>query len=496
MKQLVKGSSVLTAVSLGEMVMRFVRTKCIALVLGPSGTGFLAQLMIFFEVLRVWGDLGSRRGVIKQIAEQRQAGRDTDRYGEVIKTSYVLALTASGITGLIVVLFSPAISRILYGTSAHYLFIVFTALLLPFASISTVTASILKGNLDYAGFAKYTLASYLVVIGITPFLIYFMHYWGAVLVQGLFFIIPLAGYLVFNSRSKFIRFSKKINIPALKEQFSYGSIQVYQDTLLHFSKVLIAAWIVKGLGLSAMGMYQVVITFSSVYMAIPIQAMSGYTLPLIAAAENNKEITRGINESLRFLMLLLVPVIIAVMVLSEVFIRFFFSAEFLAAAAPLQIQLLGTLFLLVSFSFTVALQARGHLKAIFITSSVTSALYVGLGWLLFDIQQLAGIAIAFAAANFAGLAIQYSLVRRHFEFHMFPKNQRLMTATAVWAGVAWWAGSMPWEFRLLALMLAIPWFLVSSKPHEREFLKKTFYAFKDRPKLFFTEKRFLKSARI
>jgi len=42
MKQLVKGSAALTAVSLSEMVMRFIRTKCIALILGPVGTGLLA----------------------------------------------------------------------------------------------------------------------------------------------------------------------------------------------------------------------------------------------------------------------------------------------------------------------------------------------------------------------------------------------------------------------------------------------------------------------
>lgn len=488
MKQLVKGSAVLTAVGLGEMVMRFVRTKCIALFLGPGGTGFLAQLMIFFEMLRVLGDLGSRRGVIKQIAEQRQAGRDSDRYGEIIKTSYFLAIAASGVTGLLVTIFSPAISQSLYGTPVHYPFIVFTALLLPVASISTVTASIVKGNLDYTPFAKYTFASYVVVMIATPFFIYFLRYWGAVLVQGFFFIFPLVSYVIFNSRSKFISFSKKINIPALREQVSYGFVQVYQDSLLNFSKVLIAAWIVKGMGLASMGLYQVVITFSTVYMAIPIQAMSGYSLPLIAGAQTMREVTLAINESLRFVMFLLAPVIIGVMVLSEFFIQIFFSRDFLAAAAPLQIQLWGTFFLLTAFPFGVALQARGRLKALLVTATVAPILYAGLFWLLYDFKQLIGVAIAFAAANLVSLMIQYYQARRYFDFHLFPKNQRLLIATAVWMGAAWWAGTMTWEFRLLALGLVIPWFLLSSKQHERAFLAKNFYALRN-PKRFFEEMR-------
>ena len=105
MKQLVKGSAALTAVSIGEMAMRFIRTKCIALFLGPVGTGLLAQLAIFFELLRVWGDLGSRRGVIKQIAELR-TGRESNRYREVVKSSYYLAVISSCITGVLATIFS------------------------------------------------------------------------------------------------------------------------------------------------------------------------------------------------------------------------------------------------------------------------------------------------------------------------------------------------------------------------------------------------------
>lgn len=497
MKQLVKGSSALTAVSVGEMAMRFVRTKCIALFLGPSGTGFLAQLTIFFELLRVWGDLGSRRGVIKQIAEQRQKGRESDRYGEIIKTSYFLAIAASGLTGFIVTLFSPAISQSLYGTTSHSLYIISLALLLPLASVSTVTASVLKGNLEYMSFTKYTILSYLAVMAVTPFIIYFMHYWGAVLVQGLFFIFPLAGYLVFNSRSRFLVFSKKINFGAMKEQFSYGFVQIYQDSMTQVARVLIAAWIVKSLGLPMMGIYQVVITFSTVYMAIPIQAMSGYALPLIAAAESSREITRAINDSLRFLMFLLVPLILFMMIWPEGFIYLFFSKDFLSAAVPLQIQLLGTLFLLAGFPFGVALQARGQLKALLLTATLNPVLYIVLSWFLFDTGQLTGIAAAYCVTNVVTTGVQYFLLRHYYGMHLVPKNQRLLISTAVWAVLAFAAGAVLdlWALRVLASLMVIPWFLVSSKKHEREFLASKWNDLKEFKKNF-GGKSILKSLRL
>ena len=454
------------------MLMRFVRTKFIAILLGPAGTGFLAQLTIFFEALRVWGDLGSRRAVIKQIAEQRKAGRASEKYGQVIKTSYVLALIASVLTAGAVILMADRISASLYGDASHARFIVFSALLLPVASISTITASIVKGNLDYTPFAKYTLASYVAVILATPLFIYFFHYWGAVIVQGLFFLFPLVGYLVFNARKRFLHFSGRISGGLLREQFSYGSQQIYQDSLINFSRLLAAAWIIKSLGLQEMGLYQVVITFSTVYMSIPIQSMTGYTFPLIAAAESHAEITKAINDSLRFLMFILVPVIVALMVWPEIFIVMFFSSEFLKAAPVLQVQLFSTLFLLMTFSYNSAISAKGKIKAMFWVATLQPVTFILLAWLLFPHWKLMGIASAYAVSMFFNYVAHCILTARFFGMKLYPKNLRLCAATALWVTAAFAAGCYsndPW-LRVLVAAGAVPWFLFSSKDHERKFL--------------------------
>lgn len=486
MKQLVKGSAALTTVSIGELVMRFLRTKLIAIFLGTAGTGFLAQLMIFFELMRVWGDLGSRRGVIKQIAELRQEKRSEQRYREIVSTSYFLALAASGLTGLFVVLFSPQLSQSLFGDSSHAIYIIALGVLLPLASLSTVTASILKGNLEYQAFTKYTLVSYAAVMVLTPFMLYFFRYWGAVLVMAFFFIFPLCAYLFYNTRSKFIFLSKQINFASLGEQFSYGFVQIYQDSLIHLSRVLIAAWIIKELGLSVMGIYQVIITFSTIYLTIPIQAMSGYAMPIIAAANSQKEITRSINESLRFLLFLLTPAIAVIMIWPEIFVYLFFSRDFMSAVGPLQIQLLGTVFVLMAFPYGVAFQAKGHLKALLVIATLTPILYLSLVWLFFGIGQLEGIAAAYAVCMFILMIVQHFLARAYFGMRIVPKNLKLILSTAVWIAVAFFAGAVfPHPgFRILASILVIPWFFVSSKKHEREFLTAKWNQIKDLKKVF------------
>jgi len=452
--------------------MRFVRTKFIAMLLGPAGTGFVAQLTIFFEALRVWGDLGSRRGVIKQVAERRQEGRESPHYRQVVSTSYFLAIAASLVAGTGVSFFSHHLSQMLFGNDSAVHYIIFLGLLLPFASVSTITACIVKGNLDFRPFAIYTLVSYIFVMLLTPFLVYRFLIWGALIVQALFFIFPLIGYLLYNAKKRFLNFAPTISLSALKEQFSYGALYIYQDSLTHLCRIIIAAWIVKRLGLDAMGLYQVVVTFSTVYLAIPMQAISGYTFPLIAAAQSKGEINQAVNDSMRFLLFVLVPVIASLMIWPELLIRLFFSSDFVSAAPVLRLQLFGTVFTLIMQSYGSGLGAKGNLKAVFIGATVNPFIFILLSALFFKSYGLTGVAAASSVSYFVLLIIYLVCMKHYYGTSINPKNQRLLIASFTWL-IAAYSGSFFYDsilYRAAMLGAGILWFFYSSKDHERQYL--------------------------
>lgn len=466
--------------------MRFIRTKCIALLLGPSGTGFLAQLTILFEALRIWADLGSRRAVIKQIAEQRSASNDvTLQYRLIVNTSYFLAIAASLIVGGLVIAFSKNLSHFLYGDSSHYSFLIFLGALLPLASICTVTSSILKGNLEYFSFTRYTLAAYGVVILVTPPLIFYFREWGAAIAMALFFLFPFAAYLILNAKKPFLHFAGSIHFAALKEQFSQGFLQIYQDSWTNLLRMAVAAWVVHELGLAQMGIYQVVITFATVYMVIPMHAMNGYVFPLIAGSQTREEINEAINESTRFLLFVLVPVVLLVMIFPEFLIYFFFSADFLPAAPILQVQLLNTLFILFSYSYSMALVAKGKLRSVYLISTLYPLSFAVLAWILFPRFQLMGIAIASGVSGFVYCVMQVAAARHYFGMSLMPKNRKLIAMTWIWVKLTFVSMHFTSHYAARAALLGfgILWFLVSSKDHERQFLRDKVTLFFRRPHL-------------
>ncbi|MBI3534986.1 MAG: oligosaccharide flippase family protein [Deltaproteobacteria bacterium] len=472
MRKLTKAVSLLTIVSVVELVLRFARTKFIAIFLGRVGTGFLAQLTLFFETLRLFTSLGTRRAVMKQIAEVKKEGINSPRYRELINSSFFTVLLLSGILVFLVTFLSPIISWMLFSDRSYYPYVVVVALIVPVASLSALVASILKGNLEFTLFSRCTIAGYLLVIIFIPFSLYFFRYWGALFIQLIFFLFPLMGYLWANTKNPFLVFSKSINFSAIKEQFLDGTNYIYSAFLSNLPKLVLASWITKKMGLAETGIYQLAMTVTAVYLLIPSQAVTGYMLPLVASETTHEKVTLAINDTARFLIFILTPVIVSLMAWPELFINVFYSAAFLPAAAVLIIQLIGAFFEIISEPFGSSLVAKGNLKPLYLVSTVHAALYTFLSFVLFNQWKLLGVAAAFSIASFVTLMMEYTMVKRYFDFQFSPKNKKLVAISSLWILLALWVGLVHEGLilRVGALLLMAPWFYLSSKNHERKFL--------------------------
>lgn len=471
MRKLVKATTLLTLVSIGEMIFRFARTKAIAIFLGVAGTGFLAQLGFFFEMLRVGGAMGTRRAVIKQIAENKE-GIGSLHYRRVVASSFFLVILASCVLSFIVTLFSRKISYALYGDAGYYLYVIAVGWILPVASLAMLVSSVLKANLEYASFSKYTLGAYLLVILLTPLGVYFWGYGGAVLIQFLFFAVPFVAYLTLNARKPFLFFSAKINRGVIKEQVSDGFNFVYGETLTTLVRLVVATWITKELGLAQMGIFQVALTFTGVYLAIPLQSVSGYTLPTIAAATTPPEISKVVNDTIRFLLFLLVPLICSLMAWPEIFIRILYSSDFFPAIPILRIQLVGTFAGLLLHALGSMLVAKGKLKALYLVSTFSAAFKFVSAVILFRVWRLEGVAVAYTLTPIAVYVLLYFIVRHYFALTIETRNKRLIGFSLLWMLLAWVAGVLLESFlwKLAGIGAGLVWFRVCSTSNERKFV--------------------------
>src|SRR3989338_5877725 len=117
------------------MLTRFVRTKFVAIYLGPAGTGIVSALTIFLGMLTVLGSLGTRRAAVKQIAVAHKEGTSSAHYREVMTSAFFLVFVTSVCVVLAVSVFSKGISQNLFGQETYHSYVMAIGFILPVASL-------------------------------------------------------------------------------------------------------------------------------------------------------------------------------------------------------------------------------------------------------------------------------------------------------------------------------------------------------------------------
>jgi putative peptidoglycan lipid II flippase len=126
-------------------------------------------------------------------------------------------------------------------------------------------------------------------------------------------------------------------------------------------------------------------------------------LPVVskATAENNHgRASEVINNSLRLMLVLLVPMVILMSVFSEPIIRLFYSSKYIDAAYPMSILVWGVGFLTIYYVFCFVMSGAGKVKKPMILSIIGLAINTLLNYVFIKKYGIAGSAAATSITSF------------------------------------------------------------------------------------------------
>lgn len=351
-----------------------------------------------------------------------------------IKKQTILLQTI--LVGSITVLFfvsAPLISKILGDPSLTKLFRISTLIIPAFAMASFYFSY-------YTGLHKFniqsilkTLRSIIKVVAIIS-LAYFYK------VEGSIIGYATAAFLVFVIAF----FIDKLYIdPRLKEKiktseeknpdFDYKKLVNYAWQVIVFFLayelfISIDLYLVKGILKDdyLTGIYNAALTVGRIPYYI-FYALTVILLPVISKStfESNKEKTREIiGQSLRFMIILLVPSVILMAQFSIPIIKIFFSTKYIDAALPMEILVYGVGFLTIFYVMSFVMNGAGKTKIPMIISAVGVVANSVLNYFLIKKYGLIGSAIATSATSFlVMLSMIYFLFR---EFGNLIKMKSLL----------------------------------------------------------------------
>ena len=416
--QILKSSALIGGSQVANIAIGIVRTKAMAMLLGPAGFGLFGLFGSIQNLTQSIAGMGINSSGVRQIAEAAGSG-DSAR---IAQTAAVLRRTAIvlGLFGAAMLLvFSRLVTRLTFGGTERTSAVSLLSIAVFFSLVSGGQGALIQGMRRIADLAKMSvLGAFFGLCAGIP-LVYFFRERGVVPS-----LIGVAAMMILTSWW----YSRKIEIEPAAVSFT----QVRQEAaiLLKLGSAFMASglmtmgvayavriMIVRNLGFEATGFYQSAWTLGCLYVGFILQAMGADFYPrLTANIHNHEECNRLANEQTLIGLLLSGPGVLASLTFAPFVIALLYSAKFTAAVAVLRWICLGAMLQVISFPIGFIIVAKGNQKVFFAAELAWTVVAVALAWICLRAFGLNGAGIAFFGSYVFHVCLIYSIVHRLTNF--------------------------------------------------------------------------------
>jgi enterobacterial common antigen flippase len=449
-KRILKSTFIMGGSSVINSLLGIVRTKILALLLGPSGIGLTGIYGSITSAMSSLCGMGIGESGVRQIA----AASGTDNEERISRTVLTVRRTAllSGITGLcLLLIFSPYASLLTFGHSGRTFDIALLSAILLFGAISGGQKALIQGMRQIGNLAKMNILSALLGTMISIPIIYF---WGE---RGIVY------YLIIVSAMGILTswwYSRKIKVSTItmnwREIFAeanpllkLGSAFMLGSLATDFTRYILQVIVVRYLGLEASGMFQAATILSSVYVGVILNAMLTDFYPRLSAVSQDNDKCRSlINEQVEVGLLFAVPGILATLTFAPLIIIIFYTPQFIVAVDVLKWQILGVLLQVVTWPIGFILRAKGDGKLFILTDLFSNCSYLIFSWIGINYFGLSGIGMSFLAMNIAYWMLIYWVARRNYNFSFSTMNIKILTISIIATGIVFSAPYFSKEYHL------------------------------------------------
>ena len=432
-RQIMKATSIFGGVQVIEILVQIIRSKAIAILLGPAGMGINSLLSSTIGLVQSLTNFGLQTSAVKNVAEANGTG-DVTRVAVII-TVLRRWVWITGLLGTILTLIlSPWLSKITFGNREYTLAFIWISVSLLFNQLSSGQLVILQGlrKIRYLANANLTGAFLGLFVSIPMY-----YLWG---VDG---IVPaiIAMSLVNMLRTWY--FARKIKLEKVevtrKTTLVEGKQMLIMGFLLSMSGLMTtgAAYILRIFisntgGVDQVGLYSAGFAIINTYVGMVFTAMgTDYYPRLSAVAGDNTKATQTINQQAEITLLILAPILVVFMVFINWAVILLYSTQFTGVNGMIQWAALGMYFKAASWSIAFILLAKGASKLFFWNELITNIYLLGFNILGYKYGGLDGLGISFLAAYFVYLVQVFFLSRIKYNFSLGKNFIKIFTIQVV-----------------------------------------------------------------
>jgi antigen flippase len=409
-------------------VIGMVRTKVVALLLGPSGVGLIALYLAYMGLLQTISGLGIASSGVREVAEANSTN-DPEKIAARVKTLR-RACWLTGMLGLClaVAVAAPA-SRWLGSAESS----TFEFALLGFAVLLQAVLggqlSLLQGTRRLADLTRIKVYGVCAttVLAIVAYSFFGRNAIVPVLIASV--LVQLALSWFFSRRVSLVRVTQTWRQTAADSQqlIGLGFSFMWSALLGAGTTSLLGFLVVRELGVEANGMYSAAWMLSGLFAGFILGAMGTDFYPRLTAVQSNHgKVNRLVNEQTEIAILLALPGLLGTLAFAPLLIQLFYSAKFLPAAQLLPWFVVGVFGQVVTWPLGYILIAKGAKKLYALTETLNHGIRFLASVSLLNFIGLKGLALAVPLSYVFCAAIMLPIVNRLVGFAWNGTSVRLL----------------------------------------------------------------------
>jgi len=426
-RQILKATSVFGGVQVFTIIIKIIRAKFIAVLLGAAGMGIASLLNSTLQLVSALTEFGLQTSAVKDVGASNSSG-DVERVGRTIAITRKLVLL-TGLLGMFITLcLSSLLSDLTFGNKEYTLAFMLISVTLLFNHVSSGQSVIMQGMRKVKLLAKSGMIGSVAGLCISIPLYYV---WG---IEG---IVP--AIIITAAAGLFISwyFSRKIPFQRVKIKFSEAIAEGGGMIRLGFM-ISIAGLISMGAaqvvrifisrygGLSDVGLYSAGFSIISVYVGLVFTAMSKDYFPnLSGVAHDNNKAGRLINQQSEISILILAPILSVFIIFIHWIVVLLYSAEFTAANGMIQYAALGIYFKALSWSIAYVFLAKGASKLFFWNELLGNTYTLSFNLLGYYFWGLDGMGISFLFGYLVYMMQVFVIAKIKYQFSFTAKFYRI-----------------------------------------------------------------------
>jgi O-antigen/teichoic acid export membrane protein len=399
-RQIFKATSLFGGVQAFNIIFAIIRSKFVAVLLGPVGMGISGLLTSTTGFINGLTNFGLGTSAIKNVASAA-ATRDNQRIETVI--SVVTRLVwITGIIGLVITaILSSWLSQITFGNKDFTLAFIWISVTLLFQQLTSGQLVILQGLRKLEYLAKANLIGSFIGLIITVPLYYIWRIDGivpAIILTTLASLI-VSKYYSQKTGVKRVEVTRQVILIEGRDMLKMGFMISMSGLIAIGASYLIRIYISNTGGVENVGLFNAGFAIINTYVGMVFTAMSTDYFPrLSAVAKDNLKAKQLINQQAEIALLILAPMLATLLIYINWVIIILYSQKFIAVSGLLQWTALGIYFKAASWSICFIFLSKGASKLYFWNELLGNVYILIFNIIGYKLAGLEGLGISFLIA--------------------------------------------------------------------------------------------------